>query len=59
MTNLVPMTAAPHPEDAGDGDAQDPARSRPSAPLPRDPPAPPGYMDPIAQSEVLDDLPGG
>ena len=26
------------------------------APLPRDPPAPPGWEDPVAESEALDDL---
>ena len=59
MNLPVPLSAATDPEDAGAGDAEDQAASVSSRPLPRDPPAPPGYVDPIAQSEVLEDLPGG
>ena len=33
-----------------------PAEESPSVPLPRDPPAPPGYVDPLEGVGALDDL---
>ena len=30
-----------------------------SAPIPRDPPPPPGYVDPVRESEELDDVDEG
>jgi hypothetical protein len=41
--------------DAGRQAPEDPDEHRPP-PLPRDPPPPPGYTNPIEQSEVLEGL---
>lgn len=35
--------------------AEEPAESETPGPLLRDPPPPPGYVDPIEQSELLDE----
>jgi len=46
------MSESPDPEvDV----AEEPAGSEKAGPLLRDPPPPPGYVDPLEQSELLDE----